>query len=794
MKKNYHLSIRELVEFILREGDIDSSGGGRLSNERAVLGTRIHKTVERRLEKLGYISEVALKHERSLEEFDISFDGRADAIKPDINNPVIAEIKSTDTELERITESYNKLHWAQAECYAYIYCRDNEIEKCDIKLIYCNIESFASKEFTKSYTFNTLREKFEKIEKEYLNFIYLLFNRHKARNISLKNMKFPFESYREGQRKLAVSVYRAIKSGIKLFAEAPTGIGKTMSTLFPALKTMGEELCDKIFYLTAKTTTRTLPKQAAEILKEKSGMDIISVTLYAKEKICKCAKPLCNPEDCKYSRGHYDRINQAVFDAIASENILDMERINAYADKYTVCPFEYALDLSLWSDLIICDYNYAFDPNVYLRRFFEEGNTERFVFLVDEAHNLADRAREMYSVELDRKDFKYFGNYVKKLYPMLYRAIASANNYLRNKAKGELTEFFGDSYIFSTENDDTFYDLVSDIIAASGDFLDEHPKNEEYDKYLQFYFNLVFYIKLSDMYGSNFCTYYKHVEDGGIFKVLCLDPSPQLKKSFEKAAASILFSATLIPMKYYFNILGGADTDDKLSLPSPFVPENRCIISATDVSASYKKREFYYEKNADYIFKVFNGKRGNYIAFFPSYKYMHTVYEIFKIKYPDVDTVMQSRSATDKERDEFIESFRDDGFQERVGFCVLGGVFSEGIDLKGNRLIGVVLVGTGIPQISVDKELIKEYFNSKSRNNYEELEGFNYSYVYPGFTKILQSAGRVIRSEEDRGVIVLLDERYNTEKYLSLFPAEWKDVHFVRMDEVEDILKDFWRD
>ena len=794
MKKTYHFSVRELVEFILRAGDIFSGGRGRLDNERAVLGTRIHRKIEKDLQANGKLVEVFLKYETSFPEFDLTVDGRADAIEPSIDKPVIIEIKSIDLELAKLTEDYNLLHWAQALCYAYIYCLQNKYEKCSVKLIYCNIETFATKEFIKDYTFDELEVFFSDLLKKQLQFLYLLHNWIAVRDESLKELKFPFDKYRDGQRQLAVSVYKNIKSGNKLFAEAPTGIGKTMSTIFPSLKAMGEKLCDRIFYLTAKTTTRMLPKQAVEVLREKSGLKLITTTLYAKEKICKCASVLCNPEDCKYANGHYDRINNAILDALASATMFDMDKIHELSEKHSVCPFEYALDLSLWSDMIICDYNYVFDPNVYLRRFFEEGNTDRFVFLIDEAHNLADRAREMFSISLEKRDFMDFKNYLKNDFPMLSNALSEVNKHFIAKGKQETIVVLEKEYVFSQENDIHLTELITDVITASGEFLEEHPKNEDYDRYLQLYFDMVFYIKISEMYDSNFCTYYRHEGSDGFFKVLCLDPSVQLKKSFEKSVSSVLFSATLIPMKYYFGLLGGADTDNTLMLPSPFVPENRCIISATDISSSYKKRELYYEKTADYIYKTFCAKPGNYISFFPSYKYMQTVYEVFKIKYPDVDTIIQNRKSTDAEREAFIDSFKDDEEQARVGFCVLGGVFSEGIDLKGNRLIGTILVGVGIPQVNIERELIKEYFDYKARENYEALQGFDYSYVYPGFTKILQSAGRVIRSEEDRGVIVLLDERYNSQKYVDIFPSEWQGVQFTDIKGVDGILKEFWQE
>ena len=792
--KQYNISVKNLVEFILRSGDICNYDQRQLNNERAVLGTRIHRKIEKKLEREGNISEVFLKYEEEFSDFKLTIDGRADSIKLNPLKPDIVEIKSTDIDLGRFDGEYYNLHWAQAKCYAYIFSKENNYSVCNVKLIYCNIGTYQIKEFVREFKFGELEEFFKYLLSKYLQFIEITHNWMETRNKSLKNLKFPFEDYREGQRELAVSVYKAIKTKTKLFAEAPTGIGKTMSTVFPALKAMGEDRYEKLFYLTAKTTTRMLPKQSIDFLKQKSGLCLKAITLYAKEKICMCdnVRTACNPDNCKYAKGHYDRINSALLDALISDKTFDFDMINEYSRKYTICPFEFSLDLCLFFDMIICDYNYVFDPSAHLRRFFDEGNTGKYVFLIDEAHNLIDRAREMFSVELKQNDFLELISCMREMFPEYSRALGEINNHFNKKRSGEIVEILGKQYVFDRENDSELIDLITDILTMSGNIFEINPKPEYFDEFLHLYFDMAFYIKMSDFYSENFCTYYSVEEDVVFFKLLCLDPSDMLRKSFEKCISAILFSATMIPMKYFFKLIGGTETDSCLTLASPFLEENRCIISAKDISSSYKKRNLYYEMTADYIYKTFNAKKGNYIVYFPSYRYMHIVYDIFKVKYDGIQTILQEKSATDTEKEAFIDSFKDDETQQLIGFCVLGGVFSEGIDLKGNRLIGTVLVGVGLPQINIDKELMKEYFDYKARENYEIPQGFDYAYVFPGFTKILQSAGRVIRSEEDRGVIVLLDERYYSQKYIDLFPDEWKNVKFVELNDIDNLLRDFW--
>ena len=793
--KDYNISVRELVEFTLRTGNLDSTNSSySMSNERAVLGTRIHCRIEKKLAENGSVLEVMLSDKVKYNGFNINISGRADAVNTSGSTVVIEEIKSTETDLNLIESDYNFLHQAQAMVYAYMYNLKFPQDKYDIKLIYCNIETENTKEFVYHFTSDELSDFYNHVVNQYMQFIMFIHNWKAIRNDSIKNVKFPFPKYRDGQRELAVSVYKTIKSENKLFAQAPTGTGKTMSSIFPALKALGEGLCDKIFYLTAKTTTRALPRDAVNILmsSEDKPLKLISTTLYAKEKICPCEETVCEPEACPYAKGHYDRINKALLDALKNEKMFDREAILEYAEKHHVCPFEFALDLSIWSDFIICDYNYVFDPSSYLRRFFSDAASPgNFVLLIDEAHNLADRSREMFSASLNKRPVLEMKRYTKEIYPGLSRALSAVNKYFIDKSKEKKVKVLDKEYYVSRESDAELNELVEEALLKARDFLDDHPKDDKYEEFLSLYFQMLFFTKIYDMYDEKYCTYIEQGYDDMAIKYYCLDPSRQLSRIFEKVRASVLFSATLMPMDYYFNLLGGNEFDRRLVLGSPFIRENKCIIAAEDISSTYRQRDYYYEKNADYIFRAFSARAGNYIAFFPSYKYMSMVFDIFKAKYPDVCTIIQEKGYTDEKREEFIKKFSPET-GGKIGFCVLGGVFSEGIDLKGDSLLGVIIAGVGMPQVCVERELIKEYYNYISAENYEAPNGFNYAYVYPGFTKILQAAGRVIRDENDRGIIMLLDSRYSEERYSMLFPDDWYPVIYTKFEKIDDILIDFW--
>lgn len=775
MKNQIRVSIRNLIEFILRSGDIDNSF---MSMSRALEGTKAHQKVQKSYGS-EYKKEVTLKHSIDYEDFIIQLEGRADGIIESPEEVIIDEIKSTTRDLEEIEEDYNELHWAQGKAYGYIYCYQNNLDRISIQLTYFNLETELTKIFKKEFSFKELEEFFIPIVDKYIDWARISFYWTEIRSKSIKSLNFPFESYRKGQRELAVAVYKTIKEGKKLYAQAPTGIGKTISTLFPSIKSMGEGLTSKIFYLTAKTITREVPIASMELMR-KLGLRAKTLVITAKEKICLNDEVKCNPRDCKFAKGHYDRVNDAIMDMFENEDLVTREVVISYALKYNVCPFEFLLDFSLWADVVICDYNYVFDPQVYLKRFFENPK-EDYVFLVDEAHNLVDRSREMFSAEINKRSLLDIKNIFKEDYPNIYKAINKVNSII-NKIKKDCKL---DGEYYQREEIIDLYYPIKRLITNLEPWLVEEKKHDDYEKVLDLYFSLTSFIKISDLYDSHYVTYIKEEDNDIIIKLYCVDSSHLLKEALIRGRSSIFFSATLTPMAYHMALLAGDKEDYNICLPSPFPRENLCLLVASNISTRYKDRETTYLDVVNYIENFVSAKKGNYFVFFPSYVYMKNVYELLLERNKDLNIMIQESNMTELEREKFLHSFELE--DDIIAFAVMGGIFSEGIDLVGDKLIGAVIIGVGLPQICFERDIIKDYFE------HHLGEGFEYAYVYPGINKVLQAAGRVIRTPEDRGAVLLIDDRYGTSKYKLLFPREWQGYKSIRnVKEMLNILEKFW--
>ena len=770
MGKDIKISVRELVEFVLRCGDIDTSI---VSSVRALQGISIHKKLQTEGGK-NYIKEVSLKYEFEFSSIKYKIEGRADGIITEEDYYIIDEIKTVAYDLNSILEP-NLLHISQAKMYGYIYCIQNNLGKIKIRITYYNIKTDEVKRFLEEYTVRQLAEFFYEIIEKYTVFISFLRGFNEVSKEAIKKISFPFDFYRKGQREMAVSIYNTIKEKKKIFINAPTGIGKTISAIFPGIKAMGEGLADKIFYLTSKTTNRGMAEEGINKLRDK-GLKIKSVTLTAKEKICFAEEVLCKPEDCPYAKGHYDRINQAILDILENEDNLSRDIIESYAKKHNVCPFEFSLDLSLYSDIIICDYNYVFDPRVYLRRFFGDGAVESLnaVFLIDEAHNLVDRGRDMFSASLLKDDFlkgKKLTNNKK-----IINSLNAVNKVFLN-IKKEMTE----SFLTVKEEKGEIYGPLNKLILN----LEEYFTHNEYNKELQqIYFDALAFIRISEFYDERYVTYIEKQDKNISIKLFCIDPSYLLREALKRGDSAVFFSATLSPIKYYKEVLGGDENDYNLSLNSPFSRKNRLLLIEDNMSTKYGNRDNTYTDLADYIYTLYSCRRGNYMVFFPSYLYMENVYKAFNGKY-NVNAYCQAKDMKDEERATFIERFNIQ--KDSISFCVLGGVFSEGIDLTGDKLIGVVIVSVGLSKICTENDIIKEYFNNK--NNM----GFQFAYVYPGMNKVLQAAGRLIRKEEDRGVILLIDSRYKTREYINLFPREWfPNIQIKDKNDIIQYVKEFY--
>ena len=780
-----HISVRNLVEFILRSGDIVNRTAG-ADNDAMLMGGKIHRKIQRRM-GAEYHAEVPLKYEVQCRGFTLSVEGRADGVIERPEGTVIDEIKGVFRELELMKEPV-PVHLAQAKCYAYIYADTHELKEIGIQMTYCNMDTEEIRRFQSVCSYDVLKEWFFGVLRQYEKWARYEIEWKKKRNDSIRQVQFPFE-YREGQKILAQSVYRTILRKKKLFIQAPTGVGKTISTVFPAVKAVGEGLGEKIFYLTAKTITRTVAWQAFELLREQClRMKVLILT--AKEKICFCEEHNCNPDACPYAKGHYDRVNDAVYELITSSDEMNREILEEQARKWKVCPHEMSLDVSVWVDAVICDYNYVFDPNAHLRRFFGEGNKGEYLFLIDEAHNLVERGRSMYSAELYKEDFLKLKKLVKQKAPKLTKRLEECNKQML-ALKRECQDY---QVLNSVSH--VYIKLVS-LMTEMERYLEECREEELRKEVLELYFAVRMFINIHDRLDENYIIYSEFDEDGR-FKVrlFCVNPAKCLQEFLDKGNSAVFFSATLLPIRYYKTLLSTSKEDYAIYAKSPFDPANRRILLGMDVSTKYTRRgSEMYRRYAEYLIQATKARQGNYLAFFPSYRFMEEVYEEFILMLGEraagetgrIEYIMQSQYMTEEAREIFLENFEESREQSLVGFCVMGGIFSEGIDLAEDKLIGALIVGTGLPQVCRERELLKMYFDAQG------LRGFDYAYLYPGMNKVLQSAGRVIRTDSDKGIILLLDERFRDGRYQETFPREWADYGMCRIEDVSEKIREFWK-
>ena len=775
------ISVRNLVEFILREGDIDNRTGGGQDPENMQMGSRIHRKIQRQMGS-DYQAEVPLKTEIACDGFILKIEGRADGLIHAKEQVMVDEIKGVLRELDRVQEPAG-IHLAQAKCYASMVVEQEGLDEIGVQMTYCQMETEEVKRFQYSYQSNELKTWFDEIIRQYEKWAKFQIEWRKARNTSIKGIEFPFP-YRKGQRNLAVSVYRTILRKKKLFIQAPTGVGKTISTVFPAVKAVGEELGEKIFYLTAKTITRTVAEQAFETLREQN-LKFKVITLTAKEKICFCEETSCNPDDCPYAKGHFDRVNDAVYELLMQEDVMSREVLEAQARKHKVCPFEMALDVSTWVDGVICDYNYVFDPDARLKRFFAEGGAGGYLFLIDEAHNLVERGRQMYSAELCKEDFLAVKKLVKGEAPRFAKRLEACNKILLAMKK-ECENYK------VLDNISHFGIQLMNVLSETDRYLEECVDKEVRETVLDFYFQVRSFLNIYDGLDENYVVYTEYQENGRfVLKLFCVNPAANLQKCLDNGNSAVLFSATLLPIQYYKRLLSTEKDNYAVYIDSSFDTKKRLLMNGVDVSTRYamRSREMY-QRYATYIFRVVKAKIGNYLIFFPSYRFMEDVYQEFTqllaSDEEEMELVIQQKHMDEEERENFLRAFEMGREKSLIGFGVLGGIFSEGIDLTNEKLIGTLIIGTGLPQVCNEREILKSYFDQKG------LYGFDYAYRYPGMNKVLQAAGRVIRTEDDRGVILLLDERFQREKGKEIFPKEWADCERCRLDIVEEKIRLFW--
>ena len=821
------LPIRQLVEFLLRTGSIDSRFTG---FDRANEGARLHRKLQKAAGE-GYEAEVFLSAERTVEDITFTVEGRADGIFTEDGLVTIDEIKTTAIPTAEIAEDMNPCHWAQGMLYAAIYGQQNGLERLAVRLTYYQIDTDEIVRFTKEFSIGELEAFFLDLLRQYLPWARRQLDWNIRRNESLRELKFPFASYRPGQRALAGEIYRACaagktpdrKGGTRLFCQAPTGIGKTMSAIFPALKAIGEGKGEKLFYLTARNTTQTAAEDAVTRLRNSSPeLSLRSVTLTAKEKACLCkdeeGHPSCLPENCPYANGYYERIKDALAALLDGDGNFSRNILTETAKRFTVCPFEMGLDLSEWCDVVIGDYNYLFDPVVHLRRFFDGAGD--WLFLVDEAHNLPDRARAMYSASFRKsslteakralgrgkgslktaltkadKAFLEVRKTVAKLAPRHQPVTAQEEPVTEQTSLLDVPEtavslpepiFAENGTVFLKELPDVLRKPLGAIQAPLQAWLEDNPDDPAHSQLLELYFSVQDMTRSAERYDAHFVTQLTAYGSNLELSILCLDPSPFVDASLACGRAAAMFSATLTPPGYYKNVLGCPDAR-AVALESPF-PAEHLGLYCLPVSTRYRDREKSVTAISDALAVLANGKIGNYLAFFPSYAYLKQVWEDFSARYPDIETLVQESGLDDAGRAAFLEKFTPDPERTLLGFGVMGGIFGEGVDLVGDRLVGCAVVGVGLPQVSPRQEILKRYYDELSGT------GFEYAYRYPGMNKVLQAAGRVIRTQEDKGVVLLLDDRFARSEYSRLLPKHWSHLRYLRTTtELEGELKKFWK-
>ena len=786
------ISVRALVEFILQSGDIDNRIAS-ADKDAMQMGARMHRKIQRQMGS-SYHPEVTMKIQVPFEGFTLQVEGRADGVMETDEGTVIDEIKGVFKNLDTMKEPV-QVHLAQAKCYAFIYGEQNGLDSMGVQMTYCHLETEEIRRFRSEYEMEELRKWFYELTDQYEKWARFQVEWKKLRNQSIKQTEFPYE-YREGQKDLVTSVYRTILRKKKLFIQAPTGVGKTMATVFPAVKAVGEGLAEKLFYLTAKTITRTVAQQAFEILKEgphrengqiseSEQMRYKTIVLTAKEKICFCDKAECNPDYCPYAKGHYDRINDAVYEMITETDDLSRSAIEQQAKKWQVCPFELGLDLSLWADAVICDYNYVFDPNARLKRFFGDNVKGEYLFLIDEAHNMVERGREMYSASLYKENIMKVRRLVKERDGKLARQLEDCNKQLLALKR----ECDGCQVLGSAGG---IYLKLLSVMAEMERYLEECTEEEIREEVLALYFEVRMFETIYERLDENYMIY-SEIDKEGKFQIrlFCVNPSVNLKESLDKGISTVFFSATLLPIRYYKELLSTEKDDYAVYARSVFDKKNRLLMVGNDVSTRYTRRgEKMYRRYALYLKEMALTKTGNYMAFFPSYRFMEEVYECFLDMVEEeniqLDCLIQAPYMSEEAREIFLEGFEEERDVSLMGFCVMGGIFSEGIDLSEDKLIGAAIIGTGLPQVCRERELLKEYFDKK------EMRGFDYAYVYPGMNKVQQSAGRVIRTEEDRGIILLLDDRFQEKRYKETFPREWEGYQMCNIKNVKEKIRKFW--
>jgi DNA excision repair protein ERCC-2 len=772
------IAVRELVEKVLRRGDLRYDF---LGSVKAVEGIRAHQKIQSQRPE-HYQAEVTVDHRVDAGGVELRVTGRLDGVLTKDSVPIVEEIKSTRRSLDELEENPNPIHWAQAQCYAYLWALRGNHHRIDVQLTYMNLDSGMVREIRKRFDMDDLAQFFDELIDRYAKWVAMITQWASARDTSIQHLDFPFSDYRSGQRDMAVAVYHTIREEGHLLVQAATGIGKTMAALFPAIKALGEGLVHKVIFLTARTTGRLAAESTIELLR-REGLKLKSVSLTAKDKVCPFPEATCTPDECGYARGYYDRIDQALTRALVSDH-LTRSRIAAIAEANRVCPFEFSLELVNWSDCVICDYNYAFAPGVMLQRLFGD-QAGRHAVLVDEAHNLVDRSRDMFSAHLDKRPILALRKLVKDDLPGIYRALGRINAWMA-KARRQCHDAGGQHV-----NDALPQELMERLrtfLRQSDTWLSLNLRTAYREALLSFFFEASRFVRVGDGFDQSYTVTTTAVGDDLRIKLFCIDPAFQLGEAWRRCRSAVLFSATLTPAGYFKSILGCHANASQLNLGSPFPESNLGVYAADGISTFFRDRETTAVSVCRAIAHLVKRHEGNYLIYLPSYDYMELIHRQFVRRETDIETCVQAANMNESQRENFLERFHAHGDGSLIGFAVMGGIFGEGIDLKGECLCGAVIVGVGLPGLCLERDLIRSYYDRIGG------DGFAFAYQYPGINRVLQAAGRVIRSETDQGILLLIDHRYSQHRYRSLLPGHWNVIGVGKGEGLKDRLNTFWAD
>lgn len=763
------VNVRTLVEFSCLTGDIVPAGR---ALRRMQEGAQAHIALQREYDE-SFRSEVAVSRTIEVCGLKLTVHGRIDGLSQDQFGPVIEEIKSTD---HPIAPDFGgtEVHWMQAIVYAAIVAHRQSEKLATVKLVYTYRGDVVR--LTRQLTQESMEETLLTLAGAYAGRVNRLLDAREAAQQSAQALPFPFPEYRAGQRQMVRHGYFALTHNRKLLAQAPTGVGKTMAALYPAVRALGSSEIRRIFYLTARATQRTAAEDALRRMRG-MGLSLRSVTITAKDKICPFPDSICSGDSCPYACGYFDRIQTAIGDGLGIQ-ALDAQEILALAEKHRVCPFELSLELAEQAEAVICDYNYVFDPNVRLRRFFD-GSNSGGALLIDEAHHLPGRVSDMLSAQLDTKSIREARRLLGKQTGRRHAAYIALKNLLTamDAEKSERTE------PFCAENlSEPLQNAVSDAIVQ----LREAMPFED-GAVTDFFFSLTDAERAAKQAApEHTCALIEPRKSGCSIRLWRFDPSAHIRETVKKTKGALMFSATLSPTEYYARLCG-ADIDDgdaALAVENPFPPENRLVLRA-DVPMRYQDREESLPTIAEYLHAMVSAHTGNYIVCCPSYALMNRAAEAFAQAHPEIRLQVQQPQMDDQARADFIAALQENPAQSMLAFAVMGGVFTEGVDLPGSRLSGAAILSVGIPQISFEKDTLAHME--------PPVGGYDMAYVYPSVVRVTQAAGRVIRTETDRGVILLIDSRFSREPYRSLYAAAWSSERAASAADARERMERFWR-